>query len=402
MRHPFPKVTSLLIVSSGFILPPVFAQALPSTKAPVSEEAALENHQEYDEKLTEIRSYDIHALSEKFNQELWEMDARLQAIESNKNLTDKDRVSVSRVLKSLGDICWPKNSKTKPLPLDGEKRFEQAKNFKLRSLNLIDSLGNKDLAVKEHRELMRWFRERQCVKEEANEFLALAKILKSVDPEVIDPSGLPILLALSKPTQISDSIESRKAEEAKQVLLRKLPNGLSTVMALDKNSKKFQDEEESLSRILKQLEVLNNLTIEEEFMVGRTLNRLANLHCPLPEKQRKMFRRENDFPKVSTPSDQLNFERGSEFKKREFQLHNRLHADITNQIRNRRALMYWYADRGHQSESDEQIKILSKILGTDDQSIINPPRLSACGQIIEDDGNAPGANRATFIGCGMG
>lgn len=402
MKQRIPKVFSLLVFSSGLLLPQANSQALPNTQSQASDKIATYNQKYFAEKLKEIRSYDLNALRNTFNKEVRNLDEQLQGLESHQNLTDVDKYEVSNVLKSLGDICWPLNLKLSSPVLDRQQRMEQAKNFKLRSLNLIDKLGSRDVSVKEHRELMKWFSERQCRREEANEFLALAKILKSGDPEVIEPSRLSTLPPFIKSVKVPDSIESRKSEEAKQALLRKLPDELSAVMTFDKNSTSFKAEEKSLDSNLKHLEGLSNLTIEEEFIVGRTLNRLANLYSPLPEMQRRMFRRESDIPKVISASDQASFERAREYKNREFQLHNRLHQDITNQIRNRRALMYWYADRGHTTESSEQMKILSELLGTEDHSILNPPRANACGHIIEDDGSIPEANRATFLACGMG
>lgn len=204
----------------------------------------------------------------------------------------------------------------------------------------------------------------------------------------------------------TDPFSSRENQEskcAKTLLLEKMQEQFQALQTLSKNSDGFDERVISINNTLAQLELLNSLTIEQEYLVGRTLNRLANFYCPMPRQPPNRFdgaERKTYYFKQGC--DDASFAKGLIFKKREFELHNRLHPEIGSQIRNRRALLNWYIDRGHgDGEGLEQIRILGELLNTSDPNLINPPRPNACGRIIEDSGDQD-FKFTTGIACGMG
>lgn len=164
---------------------------------------------------------------------------------------------------------------------------------------------------------------------------------------------------------------------------------LNSILESNKKGKFDRKKVKKLSAILAKIEKQQNISTQEEQTVGWALNRLANLYCPSQtEPDCKAF-------------DEKSFEKGNDYKRREFELHSRLHPDRNNQITYNLALLNWYMDRRREREVEVQRKILSELMGT--FNLTDPNKKSySCGGLLNDENGNPVTNPLVVIGCGMG
>lgn len=200
-------------------------------------------------------------------------------------------------------------------------------------------------------------------------------------------SGLFVSPLLAKESSVNQQKTQQNAS-AKEKQFRTLKTKLEAILKMNAQDKGFKKEERKLSVILARLERLKYLNPNEEKMVGWTLNRLANIHCPSQtEPDCKSF-------------DDKSFEKGNAFKRREFELHCQLHPERANQIRYNFALLNWYLDRRRVVEVESQRRVLNELLGT--LNPIIPDGRSFCGKLLNDENGHPISNSSVDIGCGLG
>jgi hypothetical protein len=185
----------------------------------------------------------------------------------------------------------------------------------------------------------------------------------------------------------SNKFAQNNAQSLKQtsIVLEKL----DTIFDEQRNGHLDKKTVKQLSDILARMEKQKSMSAQEEKTIGWALNRLANLYCP--------SQAEPD----CKPFNDKTFRKGNEYKRREFELHRRLHPDRKNLITYNLGLLNWYIDRRRQKEVEIQQKILSELLGT--FNLTDPNRRSyTCGMLLNDENGNPATHQTGVLGCGLG